>query len=74
MRIEVDEKILWELYRVALGWQLSHEGGIAGQAFTEYTCLKCEKEHINPDTNTPQFCRKCTKDIRTKFSKEVTES
>lgn len=34
--------------------------GIAGQAFTKFTCEKCGKEAYHHNTNTPRFCDKCS--------------
>lgn len=34
--------------------------GIAGQAFTEYSCLNCNKKDMHPNTNVPKYCRNCS--------------
>ena len=52
-----------ELYRVALGESRRRQGGLAGQAFTNFTCLECGQEWSHPNTNTPLFCNPCEKDL-----------
>lgn len=34
-------------------------GGLAGQAFTEWTCSGCGKEQRHPNTATPRLCVEC---------------
>lgn len=35
------------------------KSGIAGQAFTNYSCRNCGKESSHPNTNTPKYCHQC---------------
>jgi len=35
---------------------------LAGQAFTEYTCLLCETKDLYPNTAVPLLCQKCATD------------
>lgn len=52
-------------HRLVIAAHLSHRrGGIAGQTFTNYTCLGCNKDRSNPDTNTPRVCSDCVKEAR----------
>jgi hypothetical protein len=55
------------LYRAALGYQIRTQGGICGQAFTEYECAKCRLKTSHHNTNTPIFCDDCTKELRAHF-------
>lgn len=32
---------------------------IVGQAFTAYTCARCEKEQMHHNTGCPRFCKAC---------------
>jgi hypothetical protein len=34
--------------------------GMAGQAFTEYTCKGCDTEQMHPNTAVPKLCDECT--------------
>lgn len=61
---------LKKAYRYALSYQLATQGGLAGQAFTAYQCLKCDTEKNHPNTNTPIFCDDCKKQIVEAFKKE----
>jgi hypothetical protein len=33
--------------------------GVAGQAFTEYTCRGCGEDELHPNTAVPKLCGKC---------------
>lgn len=35
-------------------------GGLAGQAFTSYTCKGCGDVHQHPNTDVPQYCKQCS--------------
>lgn len=35
-------------------------GGLAGQAFTSYTCQECGKEQSHPNTAVPKYCAACS--------------
>jgi len=63
------KKVLKELYRVALGQQLNVYG-MAGQALTNYICLRCEDEFTHGNTATPNFCPGCTKLLYEGFRNE----
>jgi DNA-directed RNA polymerase subunit RPC12/RpoP len=39
-------------------------GGLAGQAFTRYTCQVCSAEFQHPNTHTPRMCRVCSDRLR----------
>lgn len=34
-------------------------GGMYGQAFTEYTCLRCDEKNHHHNTGTPRLCKTC---------------
>lgn len=34
-------------------------GRVAGQAFTQWSCLACGEEGTHPNTGTPKLCRSC---------------
>lgn len=36
-------------------------GGLAGQAFTNWKCVVCDKEDLWPNTAVPKVCSKCAK-------------
>ena len=40
---------------------LKYSIGVAGQAFTKYTCAICKKEFIHHTTAVPKVCNKCAK-------------
>jgi DNA-directed RNA polymerase subunit RPC12/RpoP len=63
------KKVLKELYRIVLGQQLNRSG-MAGQALTNYTCLRCEDEFTHGNTMTPYFCPDCTKSLYQEFKNE----
>jgi hypothetical protein len=65
----VDKKKLLDLYAYALSYQWQNAGGIAGQGFTNYTCLKCDKIFSFPNTNVPIFCRVCEDDLKLEIKK-----
>lgn len=37
------------------------EGVVCGQAFTDWTCLKCGKTFVHHNTATPKICKCCSK-------------
>lgn len=37
-------------------------GGLVGQAFTDYECGSCEGTFSHPNTGVPAVCEKCSKD------------
>lgn len=57
-----------KLYRIALGAQ--RRGGIVGQAFTAYTCLKCDQEKSHHNTGVPLICPVCEEGIIKKWEAE----
>lgn len=67
----ISKKKLNQLYRIALSFQLRNQGGLAGQAFTEYVCLRCDSSAMHENTNTPIFCKDCKKQIREEYDKET---
>jgi len=54
----VNEK-LDKAHRKLMCLSRRRRGGLAGQAFTNYTCFRCDSEECHGDTNTPLFCRDC---------------
>lgn len=36
-----------------------NQGGMAGQAMTDWTCDKCKGQHIAGSTATPKICKGC---------------
>ncbi len=42
--------------------QLEQRGLISGQAFTDWTCLKCGREDIHPNTGVPKICKNCSEE------------
>ncbi len=64
MKIEIEESKLNKLWELALWY--SNRGGIAGQAFTNYVCLMCDRDCLHENTNTPIICRDCQKEVRAK--------
>lgn len=69
-KVEIDKSKLNKLYRIVLTFQLRNSGGLCGQAFTNYICLKCDQEYSHHNTNTPYICDYCKKEIRDEFAKE----
>lgn len=57
------------LIQAALSSSKRRQGGIAGQAFTNYKCVCCEGIFSNSNTNTPLFCNECEKTESKKISK-----
>lgn len=39
-------------------------GGIAGQAFTDYTCIRCDQEKMHPNTACPMVCPECYEELK----------
>ena len=37
-------------------------GSLAGQAFTEYTCHRCDQNLMHPNTGVPVLCPACAKE------------
>jgi DNA-directed RNA polymerase subunit RPC12/RpoP len=70
--IEVSSTTLKELHRIALGAQMERSG-FAGQAFTNYICLRCEKEHTHSDTSVPNFCPDCSKGLLQIFKRDMAQ-
>lgn len=52
------------LFEIALSYQNRCSGGIAGQAFTQFVCLRCDQECMHPNTATPIICDDCVKEVR----------
>ena len=40
---------------------LDFANGVAGQAFTEYTCKLCGQKYVHHTTAVPQVCDNCSK-------------
>ena len=53
-----------KLIKIAIAYQRSREGGLAGQAFTGYTCLKCNRDCSHPNTRVPFICPDCVKELK----------
>lgn len=39
-------------------------GGLAMQAFTEYTCKHCKKSCMHHNSRTPKYCPECSTDLK----------
>lgn len=39
-------------------------GSLTGQAFTEYTCLRCDEKKMHPNTGVPLLCDPCAKETK----------
>lgn len=57
--------------RILYGYSLRKQGGIAGQAFTTFQCIRCKKEDTHCNTNTPLFCDQCSKEIKSQIKSHV---
>lgn len=57
-----------KLFRVAIAYQRRTGGGLSGQAFTDFICLRCDQESSWPNTNTPIICDSCVKQIVTEMN------
>lgn len=67
-----DEK-LKKAYRMLMPEHRRRQTGIAGQAFTEYNCFRCEKSDMHPNTAVPIFCEKCEEEIIKEYQSETKE-
>lgn len=61
--IEEMEKRINNMARPLIAYQ-SYRGGIAGQAFTSWNCLRCDNEFVHPNTLTPFICDICISQIK----------
>ena len=68
-KVQENEK-LKKLHRIAVSFQERNRDGMAGQAFTNYQCLRCDKTFSHPSTNTPCVCGRCTEEIKEEYKKE----
>lgn len=59
--MDIDQR-LDKLYLIAVMYDLGNRRP-AGQMMTEYECLRCEIMHGWPNTNTPNICPTCAKEI-----------
>ena len=74
MIVKIKDKKLKRLYRLVYAYQKLTRGGLAGQAFTSYTCIKCESDHVHTDTNIPILCDSCFKGILTEYQDECKQA
>jgi len=51
------------LTRPLIAYQNSRSG-LSGQAFTSWTCLRCDVEHVHPNTMVPFICDNCKSNIK----------
>lgn len=51
------------LTRPLIAYQQSRSG-LAGQAFTNWKCLRCDAEHVYPNTMVPFICNDCIGDVK----------
>ncbi len=65
--VVVSKAVLDKLYRIAVGFDMRNRGGLAGQAFTEYTCLYCLSDKAHPNTNAPNLCPDCADQIKKQY-------
>jgi len=63
-KTEIDSDKLQKLWTVALWYNSRTGGGVCGQAFTNYICLKCDKEYSHHNTAIPILCEDCKSEIR----------
>ena len=66
----IPTKKLDKIWKYIWSYNQSIGGGLAGQAFTPYTCLKCDLEFMHENTNTPIICRDCSNEIRGSFNQQ----
>lgn len=59
--VTLDER-LRKLYLIAVLYDM-RRGGIAGHMMVEYECLRCETQHGYHNTNHPNICPVCAKEV-----------
>jgi len=58
--VTIPLKKLNKLYRIAISCDVISLSDLATQAFTSFTCIRCDLDFSYPNGNTPNVCRKCS--------------
>jgi len=70
--VEIKKKKLDAMYRyIASAQDIMREGVVSMRAFTDYWCIKCEKEREFYCSAVPKICPQCVNEMREELLKEM---